>query len=61
MGERGSDGISERDRLSEIIFMCLGFTASIGAHSISEEVTGFFLLYGFPKEKYLCILSLVID
>ena len=41
-------------------FLCLGFTASIGAHSISEEVAGFFL-YGFPKDKYFFLLSLVFD
>ena len=39
--------------------MFLGFTFAFGAHSISEVVAGFFL-YGFPKEKSLCILSLVI-
>ena len=40
--------------------MSLGFTTAIGAHSISEEVAGFFL-YGFPEDKYLCLLSVVID
>ena len=40
--------------------MSLGFTAAIGANSISEEVVAFFF-YGFPKDKSLCILSLVID
>ena len=41
----------EREREAvEIIFMFLGFIASIGAHSISEEVAGFFL-YGFPGDK----------
>ena len=45
--------------MSKIIFVSLGFTFSIGAHSISEEVAGF-LLYGFPKENSLCLLSLVI-
>ena len=40
--------------------MSLGFTAAIGAHSISEEVAGFFL-YGFLKDKSLCLLSIVID
>ena len=40
--------------------MFSGFTAAIGAHSISEEATGFFL-YGFPKDKSLCLFSLVID
>ena len=44
----------------EIMFMFSGFTAAIGAHSIFAEVVGFFL-YGFPKDKYLCLLSLVID
>ena len=39
--------------------MFLGFTFAISAHSISEEVAGF-LLYGFPEEKSLCLLSLVI-
>ena len=60
MSERGSVGTSERDELSEIIFMFSGFNASIGAHSICEEVAGFFL-YGFSKDKSLCLLSLVID
>ena len=39
--------------------MFLGFTFAIGAHSISKEVAGF-LLYGFPKENYLCFLFLLI-
>ena len=60
MSERGSVGTSERDQMSEIIFMFSGFTTAIGAHSISEEFAGFFL-YGFNKDKYLCLLSLVID
>ena len=44
--------------MSKIIFVSLGFTFAIGAHSISEEVAGF-LLYGFPEENSLCLLSLV--
>ena len=40
--------------------MFSGFTTSIGAHFIFEEVVGFFL-YGFPNDKSLCLLSLVID
>ena len=36
--------------------MFSGFT--FGANSISEEVAGF-LLYGFPEENSLCLLSLV--
>ena len=39
--------------------MSLGFTAAIGAHSISKEVTRFSPLW-FPRGKYLCLLSLVI-
>ena len=38
--------------------MFSGFTATIGAHSISDEVAGF-LLYGFPKENSLCLLSVL--
>ena len=39
MSERESVGTSERDRLSEIIFMFSGF--AFGDDSISEEVVGF--------------------
>ena len=39
--------------------MFSGFTFSIGAHSISEEVAGFYI-YGFPEENSLCLLSRVI-
>ena len=39
--------------------MFSGFTAAIGAHSISEEAV-MFLLYGFPEENSWCLLSLVI-
>ena len=38
----------------------LGFTVAIGGHSISKEVAGFSPLW-FPRGKYLCLLSLVID
>ena len=60
MNERVSAGTSERDQLSDIIFMFSCFTAAIGAHSISEEAAGFFL-YSFLEDKSLCLLSLVID
>ena len=50
MSERGSVRTSERDQLLDIIFMSLGFTATIGAHSISEEVLGFSPLC-FPRGK----------
>ena len=45
--------------MSEIILVSLGFTATIGAYSISEEVARFYPLW-FPQGKYLCIFSLVI-
>ena len=38
--------------------MFSGFTTTIGAHSISEDLWGF-LLYGFPEENSLCLLSLM--
>ena len=62
MSERGSAGTSERDQLSEIIFMSLGFTATIGGHSISKEVAGFSPLW-FPQGKFFvslvyCVLLL---
>ena len=43
----------------EITFSISGFTVAIGAHSISEEVTGFSPLW-FPRVKYVCLLSHVI-
>ena len=39
--------------------MSLGFTATIGAHSTSEEVAGISPLW-FPRGKSLCLLYLVI-
>ena len=42
--------VREREQLSEIIFVFLGFTFVIGAHSISEEVVGFSPLW-FPRGK----------
>ena len=59
MSERGEALSSERERenkMLEIIFMFLGFTATIGAYSISEEVVGFFL-YGFLEDKSVSIVS----
>ena len=52
MSEREEAGIRERERDQqlEIIFVYLGFT--FGAHSISEEVTGFSPLW-FPRGKSL--------
>ena len=39
--------------------MSFGFTAIIGAHSISEEVVGFSPLW-FPRGKLFVLLSLVL-
>ena len=59
MSERRGDHTSEREQLSEIMFLSLGFIFSIGDHSISEEVVGFSPLW-FPQGKSLFLLSLVI-
>ena len=59
MREENLSQVREREKLLEIIFLSLGFTAAIAAYSISEEVAGFFL-YGFLEENSLCLLSLVI-
>ena len=60
MSERGEALSRERERerenkLLEIIFMFLGFTTAIGAHSISEEVVGFSPLW-FPQGKFFVSL-----
>ena len=60
MSERGSAHTSERENNCwRSSFLSLGFTATIGAHSISKEVVEFSPLW-FPQGKYLCLLSLVI-
>ena len=58
MSEREVALSSERKRereVVEIIFMFSGFTAAIGAHSISEEVAGFSPLW-FPRGKFFVSL-----
>ena len=49
MSERGEALASEREReqMWRKYFLSLGFTGAIGAHSISEEVVGFYPLW-FP-------------
>ena len=48
MREEKLSQVREREnKLLEIIFMFLGLTTAIGAHSISEEVVGFSPLW-FP-------------
>ena len=51
MSERGGARTSERERIVVEDHLCvLGFTFAIGAHSISEEVSGFSPLR-FPRGK----------
>ena len=62
MSERGEALIvCEREiEAVEIIFMFSGFTAAIGAHSISEEVVGFSSLW-FPRGKlFVSLISCVL-
>ena len=61
MSERGEALSSGREnKLLEIIFMFSGFTAAIGAHSISEEVAGFSPLW-FPRGKFFMSLVSCVD
>ena len=53
MSEKGSASTSERDQLSEIIFMFSGF--NFGVDSISKEVVGFSPLW-FPRGKFFVSL-----
>ena len=60
MSERRQACTSEGENNYQRSSLCfLGFTFAIGAHSISEEVAGFYPLW-FPEENYLCLFSLVI-
>ena len=59
MREKKLTQVRERKTIGDHL-LSLGFTAAIGAHSISEEVAGFSPLW-FPRGKSLCLLSLVID
>ena len=61
MREEKLSQVREREQSWRSSFLSLGFTAAIGAHSISEEVAGFSPLW-FPRGKFFvsCLLSLVI-
>ena len=59
MREENLSQCERENKLWRSYFLFSGFIAAIGAHSISEEVAGF-LLYGFPKENSLRLLSLMI-
>ena len=55
MSERGSAHTSERENSYwRSSFLYLGFTSSIGVHSISEEFAGFSPLW-FPPRKIVCV------
>ena len=61
MSEREEALSSEREREQpwRSSFLYLGFTAAIGAHSISEEVAGFSPLW-FPQGKlFVSLVSYV--
>ena len=60
MSERGEDLSSVRERTSygDHLFCFWVLTSAIGAHSISEEVAGFYSLW-FTRGNYLCLLHLV--
>ena len=51
MREEKLSQVRDREQLWRSSFMSLGFTAAIGAHSISAEVAGFSPL-GFPQGKF---------
>ena len=52
--------VRERTTVGDHV-LYLGFTTTIGDHSISEEVAGF-ILYGFPEENICvyCLLCLIV-
>ena len=59
MSEGGEALSSEREQLWRSSFLSLGFTAAIGAHSLSEEVVGFSPLW-FPQRKlFVSLISCV--
>ena len=47
----------EREQLSEIIFVFLGFTFAIDAHSISKEVARFYPLWFPPGKIFVSLVS----
>ena len=51
--------VRERTTVGDHIFCLWVLLLPFGAHSISEEVTGFSPLW-FPQGKYLCLFSLMI-
>ena len=52
MREEKLSQVREGEQQWRSSFLSLGFTAAIGAHSISVEVVGFSPLW-FPQDKYL--------
>ena len=60
ISERGESLSNEREKnYGDHLFYLLGFTAAIGAHSISEEVVGFYPLW-FPQGKFFVSLVFIV-
>ena len=49
--------VREREQLSDIIFVFLGFTFAIGAHSIFEEVVRFSPLWLPQVKLFVSLIS----
>ena len=60
MREEKLSQFERENKLWRSSFLFLGFTAAIGAHSISEEVAGFSPLW-FPQGKFFvsCLLCFI--
>ena len=59
MSERGGAGTSERDNSCRRSSLCFQVLLLLLVLILSMRKLQGFLLYGFPEENYLCILSLV--
>ena len=60
MSEREVVRTSERDNSCRISSLCLRVLIFLLVLILSLRKLWGFLLYGFPEENYLCLLSLVI-
>ena len=60
MSDRGGARTSERENNRQRSSLCLWVLLLLMVLILSMSNLWGFLLYGFPEEKYLCLLSLVI-
>ena len=60
MSEREEDGIRERDNYCRRSYLCFHVLLLLLVLILSLRKLRGFLLYGFPEENSLCLLSLVI-